>query len=164
MFNIVLVEPQIPQNTGSIGRMCVNLGAKLHLIEPMCFSIDEKAIKRAGLDYWKELDLTVWESLDTFLANNPIERMHFATTKVDTIYWDAEYKEGDYIVFGAETKGLPEELLKENLDKCITIPMGEKGRSLNLATSTGIVTYEALRQIYDQSGFNKIKIDFKEPN
>ncbi len=161
MFNIVLVEPQIPQNTGSIGRMCVNLGAKLHLIEPMCFRIDEKAIRRAGLDYWSELDLTVWESLEVFLANNPIEKMHFATTKVDTIYWDVEYKPGDYLVFGAETKGLPEDLLKANLDKCITIPMGQKGRSLNLATSTGIVTYEALRQNYSQSDFKKITIDFK---
>ena len=161
MFNIVLVEPQIPQNTGSIGRMCVNLGAKLHLIEPMCFQIDEKAIRRAGLDYWSELDLTVWKSLEEFLANNPIEKMHFATTKVDRIYWEAEYKSGDYLVFGAETKGLPEDLLKANLDKCITIPMGEKGRSLNLATSTGIVTYEALRQNYSQSDFKKITIDFK---
>ena len=161
MFNIVLVEPQIPQNTGSIGRMCVNLGAKLHLVEPMCFRIDEKAIRRAGLDYWSELDLTVWKNLDLFLANNPIEKMHFATTKVDTIYWEAEYSPGDYLVFGAETKGLPEELLKANLDKCITIPMGEKGRSLNLATSTGIVTYEALRQNYSKSNFKKITIDFK---
>ncbi len=161
MFNIVLVEPQIPQNTGSIGRMCVNLGAKLHLIEPMCFSIDEKAIKRAGLDYWNELDLTIWESLEHFLANNPIEKMHFATTKVDKIYWDAQYKEGDYLVFGAETKGLPEDLLKKHIDQCITIPMGTKGRSLNLATSTGIVTYEALRQIYSGSNFEKITIEFK---
>lgn len=161
MFNIVLVEPQIPQNTGSIGRMCVNLGARLHLVEPMCFSIDEKAIRRAGLDYWKELELTVWESFDKFLENNPIEKMHFATTKVDTIYWEAEYKEGDYLVFGAETKGLPEEFLKSHLEQCITIPMGEKGRSLNLATSTGVVTYEALRQNYSKNKFNKIKIDFK---
>lgn len=162
MFNIVLIEPQIPQNTGSIGRMCVNLGAKLHLIEPMCFDIDEKAVKRAGLDYWSELDLTVWKSLEDFLANNPIEKMHFATTKTDTIYWDASYAIGDYLVFGAETKGIPEPLLKENMEKCITIPMGGKGRSLNLATSTGIVAYEALRQNYDSAHFDKIKIAFKE--
>ena len=161
MFNIVLVEPQIPQNTGTIGRMCVNIGATLHLIKPLGFSIEEKAVRRAGLDYWKELDLVVWKNLDEFLANNPIEKMHFATTKVDTLYWDAKFEIGDYLLFGAETKGLPEELLKANLDKCITIPMGQKGRSLNLGTSTGIVTYEALRQNYDSINFNKITIDFK---
>jgi len=161
MFNIVLVEPQIPPNTGSIGRMCVNLGAKLHLIKPLGFDISETAVKRAGLDYWKELDLRVWENLDEFLANNPIEKMHFATTKTDKIYWDAKFEIDDYIVFGSETKGIPEWLLKENLDKCITIPMGSRGRSLNLATSTGIVTYEALRQNYDNIDFDKITIEFK---
>jgi tRNA (cytidine/uridine-2'-O-)-methyltransferase len=162
MFNVVLVEPQIPPNTGTIGRMCVNLGASLHLIKPLGFDIDDKAVKRAGLDYWKELDLKVWENLEEFLANNPIQKMHFATTKTDNIYWDAKFKEGDYLVFGSETKGIPEWLLKENLDKCITIPMGKKGRSLNLGTSVGIVTYEALRQNYDANSFEKIKIDFKE--
>ena len=162
MFNIVLVEPQIPPNTGSIGRMCVNLDARLHLIKPLGFDIDDSAIKRAGLDYWKELDLIVWENLEEFLANNPIEKMHFATTKTDNIYWDAKFEIGDYLVFGSETKGIDEKLLKANLDKCITIPMGQKGRSLNLATSVGIVTYEALRQNYKKIDFNKIKIDFKE--
>lgn len=162
MFNVVLIQPDIPQNTGSIGRMCVNLGAKLHLVKPLGFDISEKAVKRAGLDYWKELELIVWENLEEFLANNPIDKMHFATTKTDNIYWDANFSIGDYIVFGSETKGIPEILLKENLNKCITIPMGEKGRSLNLATSTGIVTYEALRQNYNSIDFNKIKIDFRE--
>jgi len=162
MFNIVLVEPQIPPNTGTIGRMCVNLDASLHLIKPLGFDIDDKAVKRAGLDYWKELDLKVWENLEEFLANNPIKKMYFATTKTDNIYWDAKFKEGDYLVFGSETKGIPEWLLKENLDKCITIPMGKKGRSLNLGTSVGIVTYEALRQNYNANSFEKIKIDFKE--
>ena len=162
MFNVVLVEPQIPPNTGTIGRMCVNLDATLHLIKPLGFDIDDNAVKRAGLDYWKELDLKVWENLDEFLANNPIENMYFATTKTDNLYWDAKFKKDDYIVFGSETKGIPEWLLKENLDRCITIPMGAKGRSLNLGTSVGIVTYEALRQNYDSIGFNKIKIDFKE--
>jgi len=161
MFNIVLVEPQIPPNTGSIGRMCVNLGAKLHLIKPLGFDISETAVKRAGLDYWKELDLTVWENIDDFLENNPVEKMHFATTKTDKIYWDAKFNIDDYIVFGSETKGIPEWLLKENLDRCVTIPMGGKGRSLNLATSTGIVTYEALRQNYTKINFEKIIIDFK---
>jgi len=162
MFNIVLIEPQIPPNTGTIGRMCVNLGASLHLVKPLGFDIDDKAVKRAGLDYWKELDLKVWENLEEFLANNPIKKMYFATTKTDNIYWDAKFKEGDYLVFGSETKGIPELLLKENLDKCITIPMGKKGRSLNLGTSVGVVTYEALRQNYDANSFEKIKIDFKE--
>jgi len=162
MFNIVLVEPQIPPNTGSIGRMCVNLDATLHLIEPLGFDISESAVKRAGLDYWSELDLKVWKSLDEFLANNPIEKMYFATTKTDNLYWDADFKIGDYLVFGSETKGIAEWLLKENLDKTITIPMGKRGRSLNLATSVGIITYEALRQNYKKIDFNKITIDFKE--
>jgi tRNA (cytidine/uridine-2'-O-)-methyltransferase len=162
MFNIVLVEPQIPPNTGSIGRMCVNLDATLHLIEPLGFDISESSVKRAGLDYWKELDLKVWKSLDEFLANNAVDKMHFATTKTDNLYWDSNYEIGDYLVFGSETKGIPEWLLKENLDKCITIPMGSKGRSLNLATSCGIVTYEALRQNYKNIDFNKIKIEFKD--
>ncbi len=161
MFNIVLIEPQIPPNTGSIGRMCVNLGAKLHLVKPLGFDISDTAVKRAGLDYWNELDLTVWENLDEFLANNPIEKMHFGTTKTDNLYWDAKYEVGDYLVFGSETKGIDEKLLKANLERCITIPMGSKGRSLNLATSTGIVTYEALRQNYDKINFDKILIDFK---
>ena len=161
MFNIVLVEPQIPPNTGNIGRMCVNLGAKLHLVKPLGFDISDKAIKRAGLDYWRELDLVVWNSLEEFLANNPIQKMYFATTKTDNIYWDVKFELEDYIVFGSETKGLDEKLLKDNLDRCITIPMGEKGRSLNLATSCGIVTYEALRQNYDKIDFNKIKIEFR---
>ena len=161
MFNIVLVEPQIPPNTGNIGRMCVNIGATLHLVEPLGFDISDRAIKRAGLDYWRELNLKVWKNLSEFLENNPIEKMHFATTKVETLYWDAKYSPKDYLVFGAETKGLPEELLKAHLDKCITIPMGQKGRSLNLATSVGIITYEALRQNYSLACFNKITIDFK---
>ncbi len=162
MFNIVLVEPQIPPNTGSIGRMCVNLDATLHLIEPLGFDISEGSVKRAGLDYWSELDLKIWKSLDEFLLNNPIEKMHFATTKTNNLYWNSDFKVGDYIVFGSETKGVPEWLLKENLDRCITIPMGTKGRSLNLATSTGIVTYEALRQNYDSIDFDKILIPFQE--
>jgi len=161
MFNIVLIEPQIPPNTGSIGRMCVNLNATLHLVRPLGFDISESAVRRAGLDYWNQLDLKVWKNLEEFLKNNPIDKMHFATTKTDNIYWDANYNIGDYIVFGSEIKGIPEWLLKDNLDKTITIPMGSKGRSLNLATSTGVVTYEALRQNYNNIDFNKIKIDFK---
>ena len=148
MFNIVLVEPQIPPNTGNIGRLCVNLGAKLHLVKPLGFDIGEKALRRAGLDYWKSLDLVVWESLEEFLEANPVsEKFHFATTKTNNLYWDAEFEEGDFLIFGSETKGLREELLKKHPQNCITIPMSEAGRSLNLSVSVGIVAYEALRQI-----------------
>jgi len=157
MFNVVLVEPQIPQNTGTIGRLCVNLGATLHLIKPLGFDIDDKAVKRAGLDYWKDLDLVVWESLDDFLAVHPVNtRTHMATTKTDNLYFDADFQKGDYILFGSETKGIDEQLLLAHHDRCITIPMGGKGRSLNLGVSVGIVTYEALRQNYE--GFEKITI------
>ena len=157
MFNIVLVEPQIPPNTGTIGRLCVNLGATLHLIKPLGFDIDDKAVKRAGLDYWKDLDLIVWESFDQFLEEHPIDdHTHLATTKTDNLYFDAEFNRGDYILFGSETKGIREDTLLANRERCITIPMGETGRSLNLGISAGIVTYEALRQNYE--GFQKIKI------
>jgi tRNA (cytidine/uridine-2'-O-)-methyltransferase len=148
MFNIVLVEPQIPPNTGNIGRLCVNLGATLHLVEPLGFDIGEKAVRRAGLDYWEKLDLKIWKSLDEFLEANPVdEHFHFATTKTKQIYWSAEFKEGDFILFGSETKGLSKSLLESYPNNCITIPMSESGRSLNLSVSVGIVAYEALRQI-----------------
>ncbi|SFV50576.1 tRNA (cytidine(34)-2'-O)-methyltransferase [hydrothermal vent metagenome] len=157
MFNIVLVEPQIPPNTGTIGRLCVNLDATLHLIKPLGFDIDDKAVKRAGLDYWDKLDLVVWDDFDTFLKAHPIDdHTHLATTKTDHIYFDAEFKRGDYILFGSETKGIDERVLLDNPSRCITIPMGGAGRSLNLGVSVGIVTYEALRQNYD--GFEKITI------
>jgi len=157
MFNVVLVEPQIPPNTGTIGRICVNLGATLHLVEPLGFSIDDKSLKRAGLDYWRELDLKVWKSFDEFLRENPIkDNSYLATTKTDNLYFNAKFKKGDYLIFGSETKGLREDILLQNRDRCITIPMGERGRSLNLAVSVGVVVYEALRQNYD--GFKKIKI------
>ena len=157
MFNIVLVEPQIPPNTGTIGRLCVNLGATLHLIKPLGFDIDDKAVKRAGLDYWHKLNLIVWESFADFLEAHPIsEGFHLATTKTDKLYFDAQYNKGDYLLFGSETKGIDERVLLENPDRCITIPMGSEGRSLNLGVSVGIVTYEALRQNYD--GFEKITI------
>ncbi len=157
MFNIVLVEPQIPPNTGTIGRLCVNLGATLHLIKPLGFDIDDKAVTRAGLDYWKELDLVVWESFDEFLIAHPInKKSHLATTKTENLYFNATFKKGDYILFGSETKGIREDVLLENKEQCITIPMGGKGRSLNLRIAVGIVTYEALRQNYE--GFVKITI------
>jgi len=161
MFNIVLVEPQIPPNTGTIGRLCVNLGATLHLIKPLGFDIDDKTVKRAGLDYWHLVDLVVWESFDEFLAVHPIGTdSHMATTKTDKLYWDATFRRGDYILFGSETKGIDEKVLLSHPDQCITIPMGEGGRSLNLGISVGIVAYEAMRQNYD--GFQKITIENKE--
>jgi tRNA (cytidine/uridine-2'-O-)-methyltransferase len=146
MFNIVLFSPQIPPNTGNIGRLCVNAGAKLHLVKPLGFDISEKAVKRAGLDYWDRLDLTVWESVDEFLNSVDINKCHFATTKTDKPYFEAEFNLEDYIIFGSETKGIDENILNKNKDKCITIPMTNEGRSLNLAVSTGIILYEAIRQ------------------
>lgn len=157
MFNIVLVEPDIPQNTGTIGRLCVNIGATLHLVKPLGFDIDDKAVKRAGLDYWHLVDLVIWDSLKDFLAVHPVDsQTYMATTKTDKLYWEAEFKQGDYILFGSETRGIDEKLLLEYTKQCITIPMGEGGRSLNLGLSVGIVAYEALRQNYD--GFKKITI------
>lgn len=160
MLNIVLVEPDIPQNTGTIGRICVNMGATLHLVKPLGFDIDDKAVKRAGLDYWQNLNLIVWDSFDKFLASNPIDsNTHMATTKTDNLYWDSEYKRGDFILFGSETRGLDEHILMSNPSNCMTIPMGDGGRSLNLGVSVGIVAYEAMRQNYD--GFEKIIIPNK---
>ncbi len=161
MLNIVLVEPDIPQNTGTIGRLCVNLGARLHLVRPLGFDIDDKAVKRAGLDYWKDLDLVVWDSFDEFLEANPVSaQTHMATTKSDRLYWDCEYGRDDFILFGSETRGIDEKILLKYPKSCMTIPMGEGGRSLNLSISVGIVAYEALRQNYD--GFQKITISNKE--
>jgi len=157
MFNIVLVEPQIPPNTGTIGRLCVNLGATLHLVKPLGFDISDTAVKRAGLDYWKDLDLVVWDSFEEFLEAHPIdEHSHLATTKTDRLYFNATFERGDYILFGSETKGIDEKVLLEHKERCVTIPMGPTGRSLNLGISVGIVAYEALRQNYD--GFEKITI------
>ncbi len=148
MFNIVLVTPQIPNNTGSIGRLCVNTSSTLHLIKPLGFDITEKALRRAGLDYWKKLDLHVWENLDDFFINNNItaNNIHLATTKIDKPYFDATFKSGDYILFGSETAGLPTELLNKFIKQQITIPMTKEGRSLNLAVSSGIILYEAIKQ------------------
>jgi len=147
VFNLVLVHPQIPNNTGAIGRLCVNAGASLHLIKPIGFDIDEKAVRRAGLDYWHKLDLHVWESLEDFFANNIItDNAYFATTKTDKPYFNAAFKEGDFIFFGSETAGIPEDILHKYKEQNITIPMTKEGRSLNLAISTGIVLYDAIRQ------------------
>ena len=152
-FNLVLVNPQIPNNTGAIGRLCVNAGASLHIIKPIAFDIDEKAVRRAGLDYWDKLDLHVWESIDEFFAKNDIkDNAYFATTKTNRPYFDAKFKDGDYIFFGSETAGISEDILNKYKEQNITIPMSKDGRSLNLAISTGIVLYDAIRQNYTTFG------------
>jgi len=147
LFNIVLYNPQIPNNTGSIGRLCVNTGASLHLIKPLGFDIDEKAVRRAGLDYWHKLDLHVWEDAESFFAAQSANARYFyGTTKTDTPYFERSFKKDDFLFFGSETKGLPAEMLRANPERCMTIPMTKEGRSLNLAVSTGIILYEAIKQ------------------
>jgi tRNA (cytidine/uridine-2'-O-)-methyltransferase len=147
MFNVVLVEPEIPPNTGNVGRLCLATGAHLHLVQPLGFSLDDRALKRAGLDYWHEVKVTVWDSLGALQAAQRADaRWFFLTTKTRRAYWDAEFRAGDFLVFGRETKGLPEPLLAANAERCLTIPMPGSTRSLNLATSVGIVLYEAVRQ------------------
>lgn len=147
MFNIVLVHPQIPNNTGAIGRLCVNTGATLHLVKPLGFDISEKAVRRAGLDYWHKIDLVVWESLDAFLQAHPdASRFHLATTKTDAPYFSRAFEPGDYLFFGSETAGLPAALLQAHPQQCMTIPMTKEGRSLNLAISCGIILYKAIEQ------------------
>jgi len=148
MFNIVLVSPQIPWNTGSIGRVCVNTGSKLHLIKPLGFSIDNKQLERAGLDYWEKLNPTIWESFDDFLKENGEfqDRFFFGTTKTDKLYFDAKFEVGDFLFFGSETAGIPKEILQMYPNQNITIPMTKEGRSLNLAISTSIILYKAIEQ------------------
>lgn len=145
MFNIVLVEPEIPQNTGNIARTCAATGSRLHLIEPLGFKIDDKKLKRAGLDYWWLLDINYYKNLDEFFEKNK-GRFFFFSTKALKNHCQVEYKDGDYLVFGKETKGLPEELLRANINSCIRIPMLPAARSLNLSNSVAVVLYEALRQ------------------
>ncbi len=145
-INIVLHEPEIPQNTGNIARTCAATGAKLHIIKPMGFEISDKHLKRAGLDYWHMLSITYYENIDDFFSKNPDGNYYFCTTKAPHTYADAAFKDGDYLFFGKETKGLPESLLLANLEKCIRIPMVSDARSLNLSNSVAIVVYEALRQ------------------
>ena len=145
-FNIVMVEPEIPQNTGNVARTCAVTGARLHLIEPMGFEIDNKKLKRAGLDYWHSLDITIYKNLDEFFEKNSGGNFYYASTKSTNRYSDVSFKDGDYILFGKETKGLDEALLKANKDKCIRIPMKNTMRSLNLSNSVAIIIYEALRQ------------------
>ncbi|MBQ3583966.1 MAG: tRNA (cytidine(34)-2'-O)-methyltransferase [Lachnospiraceae bacterium] len=145
-MNIVLFEPEIPQNTGNIGRTCVATGTRLHLIGPMGFKIDEKAVKRAGMDYWKDLDVVEYDGYEDFLAKNPNAKIYYATTKAKHRYTDVTYEEDCYIMFGKESAGIPEEILIENPENCMRIPMNSDIRSLNLSNSVAIVLYEALRQ------------------
>lgn len=145
-MNIVLLEPEIPANTGNIGRTCVATGTKLHLIEPLGFHLDEKSIKRAGMDYWNRLDVTRYMNYKEFLEINKPRRIFMATTKAHQTYTDVEFDQDDYIMFGKESAGIPEEILVENEDTCIRIPMIGDTRSLNLSNSVAIVLYEALRQ------------------
>ena len=146
MMHVVLVNPEIPQNTGNIARTCAATGAKLHLIEPLGFELSDKYLKRAGLDYWHLMTYEVHPDWEAFLVANPGANLHYATTKAPRDYCAATYGPDDYLVFGRETKGLDEGLLAENYDRCVRIPMREDARSLNLANSVAIVLYEALRQ------------------
>ena len=145
-LNIVMVEPQIPQNTGNVARTCAATGAKLHLVGPMGFVIDDKKLKRAGLDYWHLLDITYYDSLDEFFEKNKDGNFFYFSTKAQHIYSDIEYPDNAYLVFGKETAGLPEELLFNNPEKCVRIPMISDARSLNLSNSIAIGVYEVLRQ------------------
>ena len=146
MLNIVLLEPEIPANTGNIGRTCVATGTRLHLIEPLGFKLSEKALKRAGMDYWKDLDVTTYIDYRDFLEKNPGAKIYMATTKAQKTYTEVSYEPDCYIMFGKESAGIPEEILVENRENCVRIPMIGDIRSLNLGNSVAVVLYEALRQ------------------
>ena len=154
-LNIVLHEPEIPANTGNIGRTCVATGTRLHLIEPLGFSLREKALKRAGMDYWKDLDVTTYLDYEDFLERNPGAKIYYATTKAPQTYADVKYEDDCFIMFGKESAGIPEEILVEHEETCIRIPMLPEIRSLNLSNSVAIVLYEALRQ----HGFESMQRD-----
>lgn len=148
MLHVVLVEPEIPPNTGNIARLCLAAGARLHLVEPLGFSLDDRALRRAGMDYWREVDVHRWPNFDALRgAADAATRFFFFTTKTARPHWDAAFRDGDHLVFGRETKGLPESLLAANESRCLAIPMQPNARSLNLATAAGIALYEAKRQL-----------------
>jgi len=147
MLNIVLVEPEIPQNCGNIARTCAATGCRLHLIRPLGFDISEKAVRRAGLDYWHMVEVFDYENLADFFAKNDVQEMWCLSTKAPRSYTEAEFHNGAYLFFGKETKGLPETFLAEHYDECVRIPMRETARSLNLSNAVAITVYEALRQI-----------------
>jgi tRNA (cytidine/uridine-2'-O-)-methyltransferase len=156
-LNIVLFEPEIPANTGNIGRTCVATGTRLHLIEPLGFRLNEKDIKRAGMDYWQYLDVTTYINYEEFLQKNPGAKIYMATTKGKHVYSDVTFEEDCYIMFGKESAGIPEEILVKHPDECIRIPMIGETRSLNLSNSVAVVLYEALRQ----NGFADMKLEGK---
>ncbi len=146
MFNVVLIEPEIPPNTGNVGRLCLATQSTLHLVKPLGFSLEDRHLKRAGLDYWHDVNMQLWESFDSLRrAQSPEARYFFLTTKTKRAYYEARFRRGDFLVFGRETKGLPESLLAANIESCISIPMYGT-RSLNLATAVAIVLFEAVRQ------------------
>ena len=145
IINIVMVEPEIPQNTGNVARTCAATGTRLHLVGPMGFKIDDKKLKRAGLDYWNLLDITYYDSIEEFFEKNQGE-FYFFTTKGRSVYCDVSYPDGCYLFFGKETRGLPEELLMQYPDRCVRLPMMGEARSLNLSNTVAIATYEVLRQ------------------
>lgn len=157
MINIVLVEPEIPQNTGNIARTCSATGCSLHLVRPLGFTIDDKKLKRAGLDYWDELEIYYYENLDDFMRRHNGDELWFFSTKASKNHTEPHYGENAYLVFGKETKGLPEALLCDNAEKCVRIPMRENRRSLNLSNSVAIGVYEAFRQ----HGFSSLRTDGK---
>lgn len=146
MLNIVLHEPEIPANTGNIGRTCCATGTRLHLIEPMGFKINEKSVKRAGLDYWDKLDVIIYESYDEFVEKNKDAKIYYATTKAPHSYDEVSYEEDCFIMFGKESAGIPESILVNNEETCVRIPMNPDIRSLNLSNSVAVILYEALRQ------------------
>ena len=155
MLNIVLYELEIPANTGNIGRTCVATGTRLHLIEPLGFRLDEKSLKRAGMDYWKDLDVTTYIDFNDFMEKNPGAKIYMATTKAPNVYTDVKYEPDCYIMFGKESAGIPEEVLVEHKEDSIRIPMLGDIRSLNLGNSVAIVLYEALRQ----NGFRGMNLE-----
>lgn len=146
MLNIVLYEPEIPANTGNIGRTCVAVGARLHLIEPLGFKLNEKNLKRAGMDYWDKLDVTTYINYEDFLKRNPGAKVYMATTKALKVYTEVQYEPDCYIMFGKESAGIPEEILVNHKEECVRIPMLGDIRSLNLGNSVAVILYEALRQ------------------
>jgi len=154
MFNIVMLAPEIPHNTGAAGRLALATGSTLHLVKPLGFSLDDKQVRRVGLDYWHDVSLRVWENFEELLAADAGAggRVHFLTTKASKAHWEVEFERGDYLVFGCETRGLPEGLLGSFADRCLRIPMVDGAtRSLNLSTAVAIVLYEGMRQVTQKS-------------
>ena len=151
LFNVVLLEPEIPQNTGNIGRLCVGTGCKLHLIRPLGFSLDDRYMKRAGLDYWQHLEWTIHDSFESFLEAEEPERFFCFTKKTERVHWDVAFRQGDYLVFGKETTGLPEPMIEQYADRCLRLPMTGPTRSINLSNSVAVAVYEGMRQLHVQA-------------